>query len=536
MKESLLQENQWNSVSIGGNKNRFGYNITTTAVSSSWYNQQLDNSGSRLSRLRRYHDADCCSVEISRALDILAQDISSSNADDEPTFFLHVPEEFKVKKTSLDLYQSMLKTWGKRTEMEEKFFDRVRDTLKYGAQFWKKEPDGSLKKLYTERFIGYIVSDHDEDWVTHYIYDPNAPRIEDNRGTNYRTTIRKSNSEKPYPIPVDQLLIMKLGDKPFGESVIERVYSTYRQLQMLETAMVIYRVVRAPERRIYYIDTGNLQGHKREAAIERQRLRLMQKQATKSNGDLTTEYDPHSTSEDIFIPTNSQGKGSRVETLAGGQSLGETRDLAWFYKKLAAGLRIPSSMIDVQMEDNQGSQFSDMRVGQVYQVEIRYMGHVKRIARYFQAVMDKHFKDFCLDREVSVPDEIEVWITPPSSFAEYRDIEVNQAQLNVYNSTTMIDQMSKKFAMMKYLGLSQEEIKQNESLILQQKGMSVKDLSGVPEYIVDNLIYGDGTIATQYLQELVVRAQAEEQGKDPDQAVDQMMTQQAIAPEDGQEQ
>jgi hypothetical protein len=498
MKESLLQENQWNAVSIGSGRQRAGYNITTTAVSSSWYNQQLDNSGSRLARLRRYHDADCCSVEIARALDILAQDISSTSADDDPTFFLHVPEEFKVKKTSLSLYNEMLNVWGKRTEMEAKFFDRVRDTLKYGIQFWLKEPDGSLKKLYTERFIGYIVATDDEDWVTHYIYDPNAPRIEDNRGTNYRTTIHRNTGEKPYPIPVDQLLIMKLGDKPFGESVIEKVYSVWRQLQMLETAMVIYRVVRAPERRIYYIDTGNLQGHKREAAIERQRLRLMQKQATKTNGDLTSEYDPHSTTEDIFIPTNSQGKGSRVETLAGGQSLGETRDLAWFYKKLAAGLRIPTSMIDSQTEDNQGSQFSDMRVGQVYQVEIRYMGHVKRIANYFQSVLNTHFSEFCLDREVIVPEEIELRITPPSSFTEYRDIEVNQAQLNVFNSTVMIKGLSPRFSMQKYLGLTTEEMQRNETDVLMSKGIDENTMKTMSEIEIINIVYGDGSLGSKY--------------------------------------
>ncbi len=492
----LLKESVWKPVSLG--KNRSGYDITATAVSSSWYNTQLDNSGTRLTRLRRFHDADCCSVEISRALDILAQDISSSNADDEPIFYLDYDENFEFKKSTLSLLNEMRKSWGKRTDMDDKLFDRIRKVLKYGSQFWKRNADGSLKHYPTERMIGYVLNESNEEEVTHYVYDPKAQLIE--RDLTFTKNVNQISQKKDIEIiPVSELVILKIGDKPFGESVLEKVYSTWRQLHMLETAMVIYRVVRAPERRIYYIDTGNLQGHKREAAIEKQRLRLMQKQIAKGNGgDISTEYDPHSTSEDIFIPTNSQGKGSRVETLQGGQTLGEVRDVKYFLDKLAAGLRIPSSMIDSGGEESR-DQYSDMRVGQVYQIEIRYMGHIKRLQRYFERVLNEEFVKFCKDRDVIVPEGITLMITEPTSFAAYKEMEVQQARLNVFNSTMSISQLSKKYAMKKYLGLDEEDLRQNEHDKLIQLGLDEPTIKKLPQNIIENIVYGDGRVGAAAL-------------------------------------
>lgn len=491
----ILKESAWKPVSLGKAKN--GYDITATAVSSSWYNTQLDNSGTRLTRLRRFHDADCCSVEISRALDILAQDISSSNADDEPVFYLDFDENESFKKSTISLLNEMKKLWETRTEMEDKLFDRVRKVLKYGSQFWRRNADGSLTYYPTERMIGYILNEDNEEEVTHYIYDPKAQLVE--KDHNFIRNVNQQKKKEAEIIPVSQLVVLKIGDKPFGESVLEKVYSTWRQLHMLETAMVIYRVVRAPERRIYYIDTGNLQGHKREAAIEKQRLRLMQKQVTKGNsGDISTEYDPHSTSEDIFIPTNSQGKGSRVETLQGGQSLGEVRDVKYFLDKLAAGLRIPSSMIDSGGEENR-DQYSDMRVGQVYQIEIRYMGHIKRVQRYFEKVLHKEFELFCKNREVIIPEGIKLMITEPNSFVVYKEIEVNQALLNVFNSTMSIPQLSKKYAMKKYLGFDDEDLRQNEVDKLIQMGLEEKVIKALEQWMIENIVYGDGRAAANKL-------------------------------------
>lgn len=492
----LLKEAQWNPVKIGSHSGN--HKINVSSVSSGWLNNATTTDGSRLTKLRRYHEAACSSVEISRALDIMAEDISSSNADDDDIFFLEYPDEEKMKKTTLKLMKSMLGIWEERTEMDMKFFDRVRETLKYGATFYKKKAGGRLKYLYPERIIGHILAQDDETKVTHYIYDADLPLLEA-KGNKTHQKQYGGNSENIETIPVTDMVIMKIGDKVYGESIIERVYSTWRKLHMLEDSMVIYRVTRASEKRVYYVDTGNLQGPKREKAIENQRLRLMQKQSTRKNGDLDTTYDPHSMNEDIFIPTNSQGKGSRVETLQGASNLGETGDLNWFMNKMAAGLRIPSSMIDTQSQEGGRETFNDMRVGQVYQVEMRYMGNIKRMQRFFARSLHKQsFEPFCLEREIVPPVEMKFRINAPMSFAMYKDLELHQAQINVMASTTQMQSISKKLALQKFMNMNHEELALNETNKLLEMGLDEEQIAEMPENVINNLVYGDGRLGKDY--------------------------------------
>jgi hypothetical protein len=440
---------------------------------------------------------DNSTVEISRALDIIAEDVSSCNADDNETFLIKYPDDSKVKKTSIKLMEAVKETWQRRTKFDRELFNRVRKTLKFGSTFYYKNKDGSLKELATEKMVGYILDPEDEDVVTHYVYDKSLPLLHDmNKKTQTRDLSQRNQEDNIVPIPVSDLVVFKFGDTPFGESVLEKVFKVWRQMTLLEDSVIVYRVIRAPERRIYYIDVGNLQGPKREAAIEKQRMRLMQKQATRKAGEVTTEFDPHSAGEDIFIPTNSTGKGSRVETLPGGQNLGEISDLSFFTRKLAAGLRIPPSMIDTHSEEN--NSFSDMRVGQMYQIEMRYMGYVKRFSEIVSMVLDENFKEFCRLRDIVIPMDAWLEVAPSMSFALYKDIELNQQMLNVYNSTMQIGAMSRRYALQKYMNFTHDELEDNELSKLHEFGLSDETIEKMlPEHI-QNAVYGDGRSLAEY--------------------------------------
>lgn len=496
-----IYENKWNSVRLGTTSSQSGgYNITTTAVSSKWYRRSIEASGQRKLQLRHYYEMDQTSVEISRALDILAEDVSSCNADNEDPFDLVFDENQKYLKSTIQLLENAKDLWKERTKMDTELFNRVRDTLKYGAIFFLKKKDGRLKRIPSERVVGYITDEDDEDLITHYIVDPSIQKLEDlhqhrKETKNFNAATRGDDSKNYQIHPVDDLLVMKIGDGPYGKSVLDTVYKVWRQMSLLEDAVVIYRVVRAPERRVYYIDVGNLQGPKREQAIEKQRLRLMQKQMNRNN-QVETEFDPHSTSEDIFIPTNSQGKGSRVETLQGGQSLGELGDVTYFLNKLAAGLRIPNSMIDSQTQER--NQFSDMRVGQAYQIEIRYLGHVKRIARYIADTLHDNFVWFCSDRSVVIPEGVKLMLNDPNSFSKYKDMEIYQQTLNLAASTSQMPHLSKKFVLKKYMMMDDEDIIANEDMKLAEFGLEEKTIKTMPPEHRDNIIYGDKSKLADY--------------------------------------
>lgn len=494
-----IVENKWNPVKLGGSRRGApteGYKISSYSISSAWYNKTIANDGTRLTRLRNYQQADESSVEISRALDILAEDISSCNADDDEVFKMVFDDEDRVKKSTITLCNEVLKMWERRTDFKGQLYDRVRNTIKFGATFYKKNVDGSLTELPTERMVGYILSHENDDDITHYIYDKSIQRLDECGRTIGNSQHQQNNKDNIEPISVDDLVILKIGNTPFGESLIQGVYGVWKVMKMVEDSVVIYRVTRSYERRVYYIDVGNLQGPKREAAIERQRVRLQQKNSNRS-GDLTTEYDPHSMGEDIFIPTNSTGKGSRVDTLQSGMNLGELADLEWFRKKLAAGLRIPSSMIDTQ-EQGQQNQHTDMRIGQIYQIEMRYMGHVKRLKRGITPALHNNLVEFAHKRQVTIPENCSLVISDSMSFVKYKEIELQQSLLNVMNSSLQLTSISKRYALQKYMQMDHQELSENETSKLREMGIDEKVIKKLPQNVIENIVYGDGKLGSEY--------------------------------------
>ena len=497
---SNSKEVSWNPVTLTETRvGRTGYNpaYTTSYLSPTGYNDMIQNCGDRFTRLKNYHEADISSPEISRALDALAEDISGQNGDNETSdiLFIKYPEDKKFKVTTMKMTNSILDTWDKRTKMSDELFNRIRSALKYGSRFYRINADGSLTHLPTERFVGYILSENNEEEVTHYIYNKNFPLIEDLYKKNKNSRTHYSGKQDLDFISVEDLLIIKIGDGPFGKSIIEPAYKTYRRMQLIEDAVVIFRVTNSQTKTVYYIDTGNLQGPKRQKVVEEQRVRLLQKQTVKGKA-LDSEYDPMSFDENYFIPTSSNGRGSRIEQLQPNSNLGELGDLKWFKNKLAAALRVPPSITDVH--DDEQSQFNDMRVGSIYQTEMRYMGYVKRLKRSILPAINKAFKDFAKDREFVVDEDLEVDIADSQNFASYKNMELNQTALNIYNATLQIDSLSKRFALQKYLELDEEEIAYNEQQKLFEKGLTKEQIKEMPQEHIDNLVYGDGRVGSEY--------------------------------------
>ena len=152
---------------------------------------------------------------------------------------------------------------------------------------------------------------------------------------------------------------------PFGQSILENIFKVYKQKELLEDAVLIYRVQRAPERRMFKIDVGNMPSHMAMAFVERVKNEIHQRRIPSSQGGpslLDATYNPLSMNEDYFFPVTADGRGSSVDLLQGGQNLGEIDDLKYFNNRLARGLRVPSSYLPTGPEDN-STPLSDGRVG-----------------------------------------------------------------------------------------------------------------------------------------------------------------------------
>jgi hypothetical protein len=255
---------------------------------------------------------------------------------------------------------------------------------------------------------------------------------------------------------------------PFGNSLLEQVFKVYKQKELLEDAIIIYRVQRAPERRVFYVDVGNMPSHLAMAFVERVKTEIHQRRIPSTTGGGTnvidSSYNPLSINEDYFFPQTAEGRGSKVETLPGGTNLGEIDDLRYFTNKLVRGLRIPSSYLPTGADDG-ASQFNDGRVGTAYIQELRFNNYCERLQGLVAEEFNQEFKRYLLEKGVNIDVAMfDIAFQEPLNFAAYRQSELDNARIPTFAQVQQIPFISNRFAMKRFLGMSPEEIAENERM------------------------------------------------------------------------
>lgn len=168
------------------------------------------------------------------------------------------------------------------------------------------------------------------------------------------------------------------------------------------------------------------------------------------------------------------GRGSKVETLPGGQGLGELADLEYFQRKVWRGLRIPSSYM--QEQDGGGAMFNDGKVGMAYIQELRFALFISRLQVQLEKTLDLEFKRFLSTSNVKIDEEIyEIRLPEPSNFGKYRQLELDTQLLGAYASADGVAHLSKRFSLKRYLQLSDEQIITNERLKAEELGLDPDD-------------------------------------------------------------
>jgi len=260
---------------------------------------------------------------------------------------------------------------------------------------------------------------------------------------------------------------------PFGQSILENVFKVYKQKELLEDAVLIYRVQRAPERRVFKIDVGNMPSHMAMAFVERIKNEIHQRRIPSIAGGqaiVDATYNPLSMNEDYFFPVTADGRGSSVDLLQGGQNLGEIDDLRYFNNRLARGLRVPSSYLPTGPDDNT-TPLSDGRVGTAMIQEFRFNQYCERLQNYIIRKLDEEFKLFLRWRGLNIDAGLfSLEFNPPQNFAAYRQSELDTARMSSFTSIEQYPYISKRFAMERFLGLTEEEINKNERQWREENG------------------------------------------------------------------
>jgi hypothetical protein len=257
------------------------------------------------------------------------------------------------------------------------------------------------------------------------------------------------------------------------------VFKTFKQKELLEDAIIIYRVHRAPERRVFYIDVGNMPTHMAMGFVERVKNEIHQRRIPSISGgsnQIDATYNPLSINEDYFFPQTAEGRGSKVETLPGGTNLGEIDDLRYFTNKLYRALRIPSSYLPTGPDDGANPQYSDGRVGTAYIQELRFNKYCERLQEIVVPPINQEFKLFLKNRGINIDTSLfDLKFNTPQNFAAYRQIELDNQRVQAFTQIEQVPYLSKRFALKRFLGLSEEEMAQNQKMWSEEKGESKED-------------------------------------------------------------
>jgi hypothetical protein len=255
---------------------------------------------------------------------------------------------------------------------------------------------------------------------------------------------------------------------PFGKSILENIFKVFKQKELLEDAMLIYRVQRAPERRIFKIDVGNMPSHMAMAFVERVKNEMHQRRIPTYGGGgqniMDSSYNPLSINEDFFFPVGADGRGSSVEMLQGGQNLGEIDDLKYFNNKMARGLRVPSSYLPTGPDDSDRA-LTDGKVGTALIQEYRFNQYCERLQALIVQKLDDEFKMFMRWRGFNIDAGLfQIKFNPPQNFASYRQAELDTTRITAFTQLEALPYMSKRFLLERFLGLSEDEIQTNSKL------------------------------------------------------------------------
>ena len=299
------------------------------------------------------------------------------------------------------------------------------------------------------------------DIKEYYVYNPDGGR----KGSGIYTT---KNAKGTVKIAKDAITYCTSGlvdrNKQTVLSYLHKAIKALNQLRMVEDSLVIYRLSRAPERRIFYIDVGNLPKIKAEQylrdVMNRYRNKLVYNADT---GEIRDDRKYMAMLEDFWLPRREGGRGTEITTLPGGQNLGELTDIEYFQAKLYKALNVPSSRLDSQGGFNLG------RSSEILRDELKFSKFVGRLRKRFSQVFNDMLKTQLILKNIITPedwndleDHIQYDFLYDNHFSDLKKNELLNEQLGVVASMEpyMGKYFSNHYVRTKVLKQTEDDIKE----------------------------------------------------------------------------
>ena len=451
-KNSIALSNDYNNIPVGsiGKDSSFGQVM---------YANIQENKGARL---RDYRIMAAYS-DVADALDELCDE--TINTDEHGS-------ELNVKYRNVDLSS------GDKATLDEEFlkFSDYFDFKNKGWQYFRQ------LLIEGELFFELIIhKDYIQEGVLGAInlpaelIDPVYNNIQNMmvRGFIYRKPIfdpqHPDKQEKIEHIPLEQNQVVYVNSGVMSESktmvlpFMENARRAYRQLSLIEDAIVIYRLVRAPERLVFNVDVGNMAAPKAEAYLKKLIANYWSSKTFDiDQADVVKKFNPQSMLDAFWFPKRAGSEGSSVSQLAGGQNLGELTDLMYFIKKLYRSLKVPTSRLDPADSFKDGAE--------ILREELKMARFIIRQQQRFATGIKRGFithlqlKGLWEKLEL-VDNNIQIEFNVPTNFYEMRESQRLEQKANNFNVIAANEFVSKTYAQKKYLQWKDKDILANREFL-----------------------------------------------------------------------
>lgn len=415
-----------------------------------------------IERKRRYQEFEDMDAypEIAAAFDIYADDSTQLNLDGSRW---EIESDDQLVKEEGDAFFESI-------TLSHFIWDIVRNTVKYGDCFIELVVDvenirrGIQKiKILDPNYIYRI--ENEFGILTDFLQE--IPLQTDN--TLFGKMGSTTGQRVVTPLDKNQIVHFRMYTSdptyyPYGKSIAAAARATYKSLKMMEDAMLVYRLTRAPERRIFYVDTGNLPASKAEHYMEMQKAKFKkEKYFNRNTGEIDARYNPIAQDEDFFVSVNGRGSGTKIETLPGAENLGEVDDVKYFRDKLLATLKIPKDYI---VEKDQ----SPERKANLSQLDVKFARVILRVQQCIQIGLEAVLKRHLLIKGYPplTVSKLKVTLPEPSDMSAKRQLDIDEQKARLVQAVKGLGIFPIKYIYKTYYQLNDQEIEELVSQIEEQ--------------------------------------------------------------------
>lgn len=353
-------------------------------------------------------------------------------------------------------------------ELKEKGWEHLRYLLTDGEIYFeniihKKHPESGILGVVgiPTHIIDPVYDNYQNMSIKAFLLRKLKHHKEDQRNSGQSSVHLK---DKDFiPLDRNQITYINSGtwneDKTFRVPFIENARRAYRQLTLVEDSVIIYRLVRAPERLVFNVDVGNMSPPKAEGYMRK----LMQNYWSKKTFNLdeskrVNSFNPQSILDAFWFPKREGSTGTSVDSLPGGANLGELQDLVYFVKKLYKALKVPTNRAEIESTYQADAN--------VLREELKFANFVVRLQAQFAKGLKESFITHLKLKKVWKNYELrenafDLVFTPPRNYHELRKQQIMDLKLNNFNTVTQNESISKGYAQKVYLGWNDEQIKVN---------------------------------------------------------------------------